>query len=429
MTPSRGFVILDDDPTGTQEVQDASVFMEADGAAIAAALAAEGAAYVLTNTRAFGADRARETVRDVVRAVTEHAPDARFILRGDSTLRGHVLAEYQGYRDTLASDAAPVLVVVPAMPDAGRVTRAGVHYLVRDGLAEPLGETEYSRDPVFGYRSSSVLEWADERSDGCFPASNGVRLDLDALRREGPDAVVEAIARAASRGGPAVFAPDAETWADLEIIAAGVQASTEALVVRSAPSLAAVLAGRRADRFIAPRPSGGVIVICGSHVPTTTRQLTEIERRHPGTGIEADLAVLDSDAPDAEIARLASAADDLIGRGGVAVIMTPRALDPARSALTSSVRIAENLARVLHAVRAPSLAVVSKGGITSAVVARIGFQASSARILGPVARGVSLWEMGGERQLAIFPGNVGTDAALADLTDVLLAAAQPSAVR
>ena len=138
------------------------------------------------------------------------------MLRGDSTLRGHVLEEYLGVRDVVAPSGWPVLLLVPALPSAGRITVGGVHLFDRDGRRTPLHETEYARDGVFAYASARLLEWADERSGGLFRAGAGRELHLDVLRSRGPAAVTEALLALAATGDPVVFAPDAETVDDLD---------------------------------------------------------------------------------------------------------------------------------------------------------------------------------------------------------------------
>ena len=60
--------------------------------------------------------------------------------------------------------------------------------------------------------------------------------------------------------------------------------------------------------------------------------------------------------------------------------------------------------------------VVSKGGITSADVARVGLGAVRATVLGQVLPGVSVWRLmaadGRERLYIVVPGNVGEPDAL-----------------
>jgi len=60
--------------------------------------------------------------------------------------------------------------------------------------------------------------------------------------------------------------------------------------------------------------------------------------------------------------------------------------------------------------------VVSKGGITSADVARVGLGATRATVLGQVLPGVSVWKVvgidGRDRLYVVVPGNVGEPDAL-----------------
>ncbi len=64
--------------------------------------------------------------------------------------------------------------------------------------------------------------------------------------------------------------------------------------------------------------------------------------------------------------------------------------------------------------------VIAKGGITSAVTARDGLGARSARVVGPVVTGVSLWQLEAGPAYLVVPGNVGGPGLLAELVDLLL---------
>ena len=153
-----------------------------DPGRIAGALAGRRSVHLVTNTRALEPDEARTTVAAAARAALGAVPGTRLVLRGDSTLRAHLLEEYLGLCDAL-DRGRPPLLLVPALPSAGRVTREGVHLIERGGRVEPLHETEYAGDGVFAYSSARLLEWAEERSGGLFPASEGRELHLDELRR------------------------------------------------------------------------------------------------------------------------------------------------------------------------------------------------------------------------------------------------------
>jgi uncharacterized protein YgbK (DUF1537 family) len=425
-------IVLDDDPTGTQSVSDIAVLLDWTDRAAVEALAGDAALYVSTNTRAADPDEARRTVREVADALGAGEPGTRFILRGDSTLRGHPHEEYLGLVDATPSGTGrgrtPPYVIVPALPSAGRITVDGVHLLERDGTRTRLDRTEYADDPALGYRSSQLLAWAEERSAGHFSAIDGAGLSLADLRDGGPAAVADVIARLADRGRVAAFAPDAVTTDDVALIAAGIElawADGHHFVVRAGPALAALATGHGADLAVpvaTPDAGDGVLVVCGSHVPNTTTQLQVLAQRRPGSVLEADLEALAGEAFGREQDRLAQDAHRLIADQGVAVIATPRALSPSHADLSSSRRIANALAGVLHAMPDVPQTVIAKGGITSAVVAREGLRASRAHARGPLRDGAVLWDVESPSKthaLIIFPGNTGTATSLADLVDDL----------
>ncbi len=369
-------VALDDDPTGVQTLAGIRVLLAWDPARIRTALAGRRAVHLVTNTRALRAERVQPLVEDAARAALEGMPAARIVLRGDSTLRGHLLEEYLGVRSVIAPSGWPVLLLVPALPSAGRVTVGGMHFFEREGVRTPLHETEYARDGVFSYRSARLLEWAEERSGGLFAAAAGRELSLERLRGGGAAAVAEAVSELAARGVPAVFAPDAETVEDLRVIAAGYSAAVAAgaaVIVRCAPTFAGVLAGTAASA-LAPFPDlgDGVLVVCGSYVAQTTRQLGRLISTWPQSLVEADVLALVGAAPDAEIGRLVGDVSAGLSRDRVAVLATSRERPEGTTSLEAGERIAVNLARVVAALeRRPSVLIV-KGGITSAVTLREG---------------------------------------------------------
>ena len=138
----RVLIVLDDDPTGTQSVADLPVLnaWEPEDFRWAFDCRIDGrrpaAVYVLTNTRSLGPDEAAERNREVVAAASLAARGAGvrlgFVSRSDSTLRGHFPLETDVLAEAIvAQGGAPIdgVVMVPAFPDAGRVTIGGHHYV------------------------------------------------------------------------------------------------------------------------------------------------------------------------------------------------------------------------------------------------------------------------------------------------------------
>lgn len=415
-------VVLDDDPTGVQSLEGVRVLLRWDAERVGAALAGRRAVHLITNSRALPPDRVERLVAGAARVALATAADARVVLRGDSTLRGHLLEEYLGVRSVVAPGRWPVLLLVPALPAAGRITVDGVHLFVREGVPTPLHETEYADDGVFSYSSARLLAWAEERSDGLFRPSDGAELSLAALRAGGPAAVSDALCGLGGRGRPAAFGPDAETERDLELIAAGLTAAEAKgceVIVRCAPAFAGVLAGTTA-REPASLPAGKrVLVVCGSYVPQTTRQLARLGDAHPDALVEADVRSFVDGDHEAEARRLGHVASELLDRGGLAVVATPRERPGTALSLEAGDCVAAGLAEVVARVVPRPDVIVAKGGATSAVTLRDGVGAAEAEVVGPVEPGVSLWSArwpGGEPlDYLVVPGNIGDDGLLARL--------------
>ncbi|HEY3947325.1 MAG TPA: four-carbon acid sugar kinase family protein [Solirubrobacteraceae bacterium] len=415
--------VIDDDPTGAQQEADVPVVVSwSEPLLRRVAQRRPRAVHLLTNSRALEPDNAYRVVREAGEAAVASLSGADVVLRGDSTLRAHLLEEYRGLRDAAFEGRDTALMLVPALPSAGRVTVDGVHQLQRNGQSTPLNETEYARDGDFSYRSARLVDWAEERSGGYFAATRGCELHLEELRSGGPEAVMAALGQVAARA-PAVFAPDACTDADLDIIAAGLRSAVDAgtpVIVRSAPAFVGRLAHTTAHGLVAaPRAHRGLLVVCGSYVGTTSRQLQRLVARRPNTLVEVDSRKLASS--DAAVTEAVAAVSELISSGGLAIVATSRERD--HRGLAHGESIARRLARVVAELRTQVDVVLSKGGITSAVNLSDGLGAQEADVIGPVAPGISLWRVmtpeGRPMSYVVFPGNVGADDALADVVDML----------
>ena len=119
-----------------------------------------------------------QQIRGEIDAAAERLGEPVQVVPGDSTLRGRVFA----LRDVFVDDE-PILFL-PAFPAGGRVTVGGVHYVEVDGERVPAHETEYARDPVFGFGHGGLgrLRAGTRRR----PAA---AVALDILRVRGPRAV------------------------------------------------------------------------------------------------------------------------------------------------------------------------------------------------------------------------------------------------
>jgi uncharacterized protein YgbK (DUF1537 family) len=162
-----------------------------------------------------------------------------------------------------------------------------------------------------------------------------------------------------------------------------------------------------------------VLVVHGSYVPQSTRQLARLLDSRPGSLVEADVVPLAGDDPSAVIGELATEVSRRLAADRFAVLATPRERPAETTSLAAGERIAAGLARAVAAVRPSPSLLLAKGGITAAVTLREGVGAAEAEVVGPVEPGVSLWSArwpdGSALDYLVVPGNVGDDDVLARL--------------
>ncbi|MET7479716.1 four-carbon acid sugar kinase family protein [Streptomyces sp. NPDC005648] len=440
-------VVLDDDPTGTQTVADVPVLTSWTVDDLRWALRQDSAVFfVLTNTRSLSPEDAAARNREVVRAL--HAASAAegtgYVLasRGDSTLRGHFPLETDVLAEELTelgAGAPDGVVLVPAYIEAGRLTVGSRHWMrTADGLL-PVGESEFARDATFGYRSSSLPEWVEEKTGGRIPADEVLRVTLDDLRGGGPAHTARLLS--SLRGGRTAVV-DAVCDDDLRVLAlalAEAEVNGTRLVYRVGPSFVRARAGQAARAPLTPaelRPLRGDaphgLIVVGSHVALTTRQLDRLRERGGIAEYELDVALLlDEERRDAHIAEVAAAAAGALDSAD-AVIRTSRVLvtgADADDSLAISRRVSAALVqavRQVNASRRPAF-VLAKGGITSSDTATHGLRIRRAWARGTLLPGiVSLWEpVDGPAAgipYIVFAGNVGGADALADALDLLRSA-------
>jgi uncharacterized protein YgbK (DUF1537 family) len=360
------------------------------------------AAFVLTNTRALDRDAAVELLTTLRGRLD---PDVELVLRGDSTLRGHVFAEMTA----LGLDEA-VGLVVPAFPAAGRVTVGGVHYLTTSGSPVNVADTEFAQDPVFGFRARTMREWVVELG-GERPVEL-VGLDVPGHARAA--AVRDALLHTPDGG---IVVPDVREDGDLVSIVEGLRAARERgrrVVVRCAAPLATMIAGVP-GRHVPPPASGSerILVVCGSHTEAATTQLEAIRELTPPHLVLPTDALL-GDGRKAAVKGVVEAARRQLSDVGVAVVTTERRRRAEHATLADGTAVMAGLMEVTRRLAREVDAIVSKGGITSAEVATTGLGGSVATVVGQIEVGISLWEVGAV-PLAVVPGNIGDAGTLARL--------------
>lgn len=445
----RVWLVLDDDPTGSQSVHDLPVVLDWTSANLEWALRLGApAVYIITNTRSLDPAAAEQRNREVVRAAFGIARrlgiDLDLVSRSDSTLRGHFPLEPRVLAEESASAGRPVdaVVVVPAFPEAGRVTVDGIHYATTPDGPTPVGDTEFARDPTFGFTSSDLRRWIAEKSGGRISAEAVTILGLDSLRQD-PQGSLRTLLSVRD-GRPIVC--DAASAEDLLRLAAALHAATlrgGRFVYRVAPAFIRAMIGQQPRQPLTSADIAGLLpvdaapgglIVAGSHVALSTRQLDVLGARRDPFTVELDVGEIASGGFAGRAPALAGHVATALHHGDV-VLQTSRVLHRTATpegslglARAVSDAVVDVVAAVTATVR-PRF-VIAKGGITSSDVASRALGIGRALVRGPMLPGiVSLWEPadGTVRgtPYVVFPGNVGGPDALADVVDKLGVPAHP----
>ena len=442
--PPRGrLLVIDDDPTGTQSVHSVPVLTAWSREDLAGALQDAGTVFVLTNSRSLPEREAAAVSTQITHRAAAIAADAGLGLaeasRSDSTMRGHFPQEPDAVAGALeaAGQVVDGVLLCPCFLEAGRFTVDDVQWVAQDDRLVPSAETTYAADRSFGYSASNLRQWVEEKTDGAVRAADVLSLGLADIRGGGPERVREILAGAEARRPVVVNATD---YADLEVVVLGLldaEADGQAFVYRCGPSFVRVRGGIEPAPPLSPealyarRPHDGHgLVLVGSHVETTTRQL-EVALALDGVhGTELSVArLLDRRTREQEIAEALGAIERHLPEREV-ILYTSRelaraegsdeALDVGRSVSDALVELVRRLDPGL-----PLAFCVAKGGITSSDVGTRGFGVRRAEVAGQMLPGqISVWFLPDDAAFpglpyVIFPGNVGEPGTLAEVIERL----------
>ena len=433
----RKIVVLDDDPTGTQTVHGIPVLTDWAVETLRAQMANDlPAFYVLTNSRSFTLDVAQSINTEIGRNLNEAARqvDCQFavVSRSDSTLRGHFPGEVDALAKALEKDFDG-WIITPFFPEGGRYTIDSVHYVDEGGWMIPAAETEFARDRVFGYQSSNLCRWVEEKTGGRVAAHDVSSVLIKDLREGGPERVASFLSQL-QRGG--ICAVDAASYRDLEVLVLGLLRAEEQgkkFLYRTAASFVQVRSGLWPRALLTAADLnmseiGGGLIIVGSYVPRTSEQLEKLLAQPHIIRLEVSVeALVDQKRRRNEIVRAAQKSDHALKEGKDVVIYTSRQLVPGKdtaSSLSIGQSISQGLVSILDKISATPRYIISKGGITASDIATQALKVKMAMVCGQILPGVPVWKLGNESRYPdlayiVFPGNVGDSGALVDVISKL----------
>ncbi len=448
----RKLVVIDDDPTGTQTVHDIELFTIWDRQMLTEALQNEPRLfYLLTNSRSMPERDAvqlnRETAQQLAAASEETKIGFVVASRSDSTLRGHYPAEIQALESGLTSsggDSFDGHLVVPAFFEGGRYTINDTHYVAtptaNSDTLQPASETPFARDRVFGYKTAYLPAWIEAKSGGYWKADQVMSIGLEIIRQGGPEAVASKL-QTIEGSIPVVI--NAAGYGDLAVVVLGLlraEAAGKRFLYRTAASFV------RMRGAVASKPpletkeimsgtqsveGGGGIVVVGSYVPDSSKQLENLLTLSEVIGIELPVErVIRNSAESETVSReVGQQLEAAIKARRVGVLYTSRKLVTSANRaenLEIGNKVSQALIAALHQVTSRPRFIIAKGGITSHDVAQKGLGAARARVLGQLFPGVPVWRLeSGPRSrfegvpYIVFPGNVGGPESLREAVKLL----------
>ena len=159
------FVVIDDDPTGSQTVHDCLLLLKWDCSTLVKGFESKSNLFfILANTRSLSENDAKLTIEEICKNLKTvinsqaYEEEIIFISRGDSTLRGHNFLEPSALNSCLGPFDATFHI--PAFIEGRRLTINGLHFL--DKI--PIHQTIFARDKIFGFETSNVKNLLFQKS-------------------------------------------------------------------------------------------------------------------------------------------------------------------------------------------------------------------------------------------------------------------------
>lgn len=398
-------IILDDDPTGIQTVHGCKLITQWDKDTVAKALDDDcNFFYVLTNTRAMTPKDAAAVTRSAMEAILS-SPKIKneklyFISRSDSCLRGHFPLETDVMRQVLTENRVKVwnkTPFIPAFIEAGRVTIDGIHYMKEGERLIPVSETEFAHDNVFAYSTSVLHNYIIEK--GANPDDYEI---INAQSYEELNVFCDRLTDATKDFDGAVVVRSSSSFPKAFAKVPDQESDLSAVIHQNEETCSSI------------KNKLGLIIV-GSHVKKTTRQLNNLLSQEGVEGIELSVNRILNDANYLkEIIQHLSPTNHQ--REGALVLFTSREevrLDDANARQNLGQQISNFLVSIVRNLPFTPAYLIAKGGITSHDILTKGLDVKIATVMGQLIKNVPCI-MTNNFPYIIFPGNVGDDNSLAN---------------
>ncbi len=435
ISSGRRLAVIDDDPTGVQTVHGTKVFMSWSVDVLRKAISSgEPVFYVSTNSRALNPEEAKglsfEVGQNLRGASRKEGREVLLASRSDSTLRGHFPYEVDALISGLGAKIDGI-IIAPAFFECDRYTIDDVHWVEQGGEMVPAAQTEFARDPIFGFKNSNLREWVAEKTKGAVKAEDVRSLPLELVREGGPEAVTAELLKTSNKV-PVIA--NAACYEDLEVLALGIQEAErrgKKFAYRCAASFVKARGGFEKKPLLThgdlATSSGPGLVVAGSYVERTSQQLAQLLTSGMVEGVELRVQELfRRESRDIEIQSVVDRMNQKLGAGTSLLLYTSREMHriPGMDFQDAGNVIMGALCEVLKRIKIRPGYLVAKGGITSIELARTALNVKEALVLGQIIAGVPVLRFSADARwpdipYVVFPGNVGDSRALLRVVSIL----------
>ena len=436
-------IIFDDDPTGSQTVYGCPLLLNWDQYCLEKAFKHPSQLiFILANTRSLSSTLADKKIREICSSLKKFflrkgysKDDYFYISRGDSTLRGHGVLEPA----TLAKELGPFHATfhIPAFLEGGRTTEDGIHYL--NGI--PVHMTDFGRDKIFGFSTSHLAKWIEEKSCGKIPVRKILHLDIKQLdmARENQDGFEYLLNFLSQLENNISVVVDAKSPQHLETLARAIKiiSNEKRFLFRTAASFINSLSGlppnpKNTSDLVSLKSKNfdfeykpGLIMV-GSHVQLATEQLEILLQEDSCEGLEIPARKLAQILSLQECQQLIldlesillSKIESILDRKKVPVLYTSReeimfSSDSRR--MNFGLALAEFMAILVGKIFKKLGYIISKGGITTQLLLQKGLNLKQVDLKGQILPGLSIVEIISDQNrlpVVTFPGNLGNNKTL-----------------
>ncbi len=436
-------IIFDDDPTGSQTVYGCPLLLNWDEQTLERAFTKSSPLiFILANTRSLSSVLAVKKTREICSAIKKFflrkgysKDDYFYISRGDSTLRGHGVLEPA----ILAEELGPFHATfhIPAFLEGGRTTENGIHYL--NGI--PVHKTDFGRDNIFGFSTSDLAKWIEEKSFGKILAENILHIEIKQLEMalKNDDGFKSLLTFLSELENNISVVVDAKLPHHLEILARAIKAvskekrflfRTAASFINSLSELppnpkdtADLVSLKSKNNQFEYKPG---LIMVGSHVKLATDQLEFLLKDNSCEGLEISVSKLtdifaleDYQEAILELEEiLLLKINNILIRKKIPVLYTTReemkfSSDSKR--MNFGLQLAEFMAILVGKINNKLGYIISKGGITTQILLQKGLNFNQVDLKGQILPGLSIVTSNSDQfelPVVTFPGNLGNEKTL-----------------